>query len=102
MIAGGNARGKSELHRAGCSVTQSRGDVKESATERKPPLREGDLAHEARVKGCGKSAPVLQATGEAWQTPPGARPNRRAFEGGPSKALGLVAGDVEQSTSLDE
>ena len=102
MIAGGNAGGKSELHRAGCSVTRSRGDVKESATERRPPCEVGDLSHGVRVKGCGKSAPVFQATGEAWQTPPGARPNRRAFEGGPSKVLGLVAGGVEQSTSLDE
>jgi|GEM_PF-632809 hypothetical protein len=29
--------GKSELHRAGWSLTATRGDPKESATERKPP-----------------------------------------------------------------
>ncbi len=70
MIAGvfeiENAGGKSELHRAGCSVTRSRGDVKESATERKPPCKLVCLTYRVRVKGCGKSAPVLQATGEAW------------------------------------
>ena len=32
-----DAGGKSELHRAGCSVTRSRGDAKESATEKIPP-----------------------------------------------------------------
>jgi hypothetical protein len=31
------SRGKSEHHRAGCSITWSRGDVKESATESIPP-----------------------------------------------------------------
>ena len=41
-----------------------------------------------RVKRCGKSAPVLRVTGEAWQTPPGARPNRGALEGGPSELPG--------------
>ena len=70
MIAGvfeiKNAGGKSELHRAGCSVTRSRGDAKESATERKPPCELACLTPRVRVKGCGKSAPVLQATGEAW------------------------------------
>ncbi len=32
-----DARGKSELQRAGCSVTRSRGNAKESATEKIPP-----------------------------------------------------------------
>jgi len=32
------AGGKSEHLRAGCSITWSRGDVKESATESKPPM----------------------------------------------------------------
>ena len=32
-----DAGGKSELHRAGCFVTRSRGDAKESATEKIPP-----------------------------------------------------------------
>jgi len=46
------AGGKSELHRAGCWLTASRGDSQESATESKPPA-----ARSVRVKGCGKSAP---------------------------------------------
>jgi len=32
--------------------------------------------NEARVKRCGKSTPAELATGSAWKTPPGARPNR--------------------------
>jgi len=35
------ARGKSELRRAGCWVTPSKGDFKESATEIKPPVLTG-------------------------------------------------------------
>ncbi len=35
------AGGKSELHRAGCWLTASRGDSKESATENKPPASQG-------------------------------------------------------------
>src|SRR3989304_2660254 len=47
----------------------------------------------ARVKRCGKSAPAVRVTGPARQTPPGARPNRRASpregaKGGPPGALG--------------
>ena len=39
VIAGplSGAGGKSEHHRAGCSITWSHGDVKESATESIPP-----------------------------------------------------------------
>ncbi len=49
------ARGKSELQRARCWLTASRGDSKESATENKPPKSQfNDLV---RVKRCGKSAP---------------------------------------------
>jgi len=29
-----------------------------------------------RVKRWGKSPPAMQVTASAWQTPPGARPNR--------------------------
>jgi hypothetical protein len=47
------AGGKSELHRAGCWLTASRGDSQESATENKPPA-----ARQVRVKWCGKSAPL--------------------------------------------
>src|SRR5687767_7470719 len=50
--------GKSELHRAGCWLTASRGDLQESATESTPPIsrRESD-GDEARSNRCGKSAP---------------------------------------------
>jgi hypothetical protein len=58
--------GKSELQRAGCSVMRSRGDAKESATEKIPPSEIGvTQSHWVRVKRCGKSAPVLRVTGEA-------------------------------------
>ncbi len=50
----GVAGGKSELHRAGCWLTASRGDPQESATENKPPEVERPRV---RVKRCGKSAP---------------------------------------------
>jgi len=43
---------------------------------------------QVRVKRCGKSAPVPWVTREAWQTPPGARPNREALEDGPSELPG--------------
>ncbi len=41
MIAGPECRigGKSELHRAGWSLTATGGDPKESATEKIPPFR---------------------------------------------------------------
>ncbi len=42
------ARGKSELHRAGCWITSSGGDPKESATENRPPR--GCSVPEVRVK----------------------------------------------------
>ena len=43
MIAGPNGRtgGKSELHRAGWSLTATGGDPKESATEKIPPAYGG-------------------------------------------------------------
>ncbi len=37
----------------GCWVTPSEGDLKESATENKPPVIQ------VRVKRCGKSAPAF-------------------------------------------
>ena len=40
-LAAQAARGKSGLHRAGCWLTASRGDPKESATENKPPRKGG-------------------------------------------------------------
>jgi len=38
MVAVGNNRGKSEHRRAGCWVTPSEGNLKESATENTPPM----------------------------------------------------------------
>src|SRR4029077_20094441 len=48
----GARRGKSGLRRAGCWLTASRGDSRDSATENRPPAE-----RQARVKRCGKSAP---------------------------------------------
>ena len=45
--------------RAACRVTPGRGDAKESATEKRPPSR-GKRFGTARVKRCGKSAPLLR------------------------------------------
>src|SRR6266699_1065316 len=91
--------GKSGLHRAGCWITSSGGDPKESATENKPPgqcaprpdvacrYASGSMAARCtvvRVKRCGKRAPVPVVTLEAWYTTPGARPNREALPLGPT------------------
>ena len=53
----GAGGGKSELRRAGCRVTPGRRfrPATESATESKPPMAPSGA--QARVKGCGKSAP---------------------------------------------
>jgi hypothetical protein len=58
--------GKSEHHRTGRSITWSHGDVKESATESRPPVQIGFQFVPVRVKRCGKSAPVSRVTGKAW------------------------------------
>jgi len=72
----------------------------ESATENRPPR--ADFAGQydlfmaivlqsrrgVRVKRWGKSPPVAVVTRQAWQTPFGARPNRRTLEAGPAKVLG--------------
>lgn len=49
-------RGKSELHRAGCWVTPSRGDLKESATEtyRLDELCNYDFCRNAAFQGKGE------------------------------------------------
>jgi len=65
---GATCRGKSGLHRAGWSVTPTRGDPRESATENRPPA-----FALARVKRWGKSPPAPGVTRAARQTPPGAR-----------------------------
>jgi len=50
MIVGPGCRigGKSELHRAGWSLTATGGDPKESATEKIPPLLERGKGEMAR------------------------------------------------------
>ena len=60
----GREGGKSGLHRAGYSVTRSKGDLKESATENTQPTRLQESA--AMVKRRGKSSPVLLVTAVAW------------------------------------
>ena len=47
MVAGRNARGKSEHRRAGCRVIPGKGDFKESATER---YRESRAERDVRVE----------------------------------------------------
>lgn len=49
-------RGKSELHRAGCWLTASEGDLKESATE----INRRNALALARMERCGKSAPAAR------------------------------------------
>jgi hypothetical protein len=60
---------------AGCWLTASRGDSKESATENRPP---GVRATVRPGKGetVWQEHTALLVTGGARQTPPGARPNR--------------------------
>jgi hypothetical protein len=72
----GTNRGRSGLHRAGCWLTASRGDLQESATENRPPMAPPPGGAQVRVKRCGKSAPATGVTRPARQTPPGARSNR--------------------------
>ncbi len=93
MVARLRAGGKSELHRARRSVTQSPGDGKESATERETaPVFRGKgekvpaLAGLPEIPAEGKSSPVSWVTRAARKTPPGARPNRFRFERGPLKS----------------
>ena len=65
---------KVRARRAGCQVTPGGREPTESATESKPPKRSATAL--VRVKRCGKSAPRRWQHATAWQTPPGARPNR--------------------------
>ena len=51
-------RGKSGLQRVEWWITSTEGDLRESATESKPPLK-------VRVKRCGKSAPAVWVTKSA-------------------------------------
>src|SRR5947209_19854794 len=80
----GPRRGKSGLHRAGWSVTPTRGDSRDSATESRPP-------HRVR---CGKGETVVQETTSARGDPRGsANPTRlkasqEAVDGGPPELRG--------------
>ena len=65
-------RGRSGLRRAGWSVTPTRGDPRESATENRPPR---DLCPGVRVKRWCKRPPAPGVIRAARQTPPGARPS---------------------------
>ena len=63
--AWGDSRGRSGLRRAGWWVTPTRGNPRESATERKPPHRPSPEERKVRVKRWGKSPPVRRETGVA-------------------------------------
>ena len=65
-----SAGGKSGLHRTGWSITSTGREVRESATESRPPSGGGPSSRKfvdktrrsVRVKRCGKSAPAAEAT----------------------------------------
>ena len=59
-LAGRAVGGKSELRRAGCRVTPGRRKATESAAESRPPMASLHRGAQARVKGCGKSAPGVR------------------------------------------
>jgi len=52
-----------------CRITSGGGDPRDSATENKPPVQEGNLPRE-RAKRCGKSAP------RPWQQGRQGKPHR--------------------------
>ncbi len=70
-------RGKSGLHETRVAGNARRAAIRGgSGTVPQRVYRRWRETLQARVKGCGKSAPGRLVTGSAWQTPPGARPNR--------------------------
>ena len=77
--------GKSGLHRTGRSVTPTRGDPRESATEMTPPMARGSQGQrdQVRVKSWGKSPRATAGRPAARQAPPGASSNRDIVESGP-------------------
>ena len=85
----GNAR------RGWARVAKLWSGFRESATESRPLIP--DLFGTARVKGCGKSAPRAPATAAAWQTPPGARPNRGGMQAGSRTGLRVDFGPRPQN-----
>src|SRR5690242_8000813 len=56
-------------------VTPAGGDPRESATESRPPMLASRAGKGERVR---QERTAGLVTGPAWQTPPGARPNRGA------------------------
>ena len=52
-----------------CQLTAGGGNLRDSATENKPP-------YQGKVKRCGKSTPAKLVTASAWKTPLGARLSR--------------------------
>ena len=97
------ARGKSGLHEtrvAGNARRRAFGGARESATESKPPMAPRKRGAQARVKGCGKSAPGR------WQQGPHGKPHPeqgrigvscRKAGGFRAERPGLAARAVEQS-----
>ena len=65
LVQGEESPGSTETR---CRVTPGGGDLRESATESKPPVKNELALGLARVKGCGKSAPRLRQRG--WQGKP--------------------------------
>src|SRR3954454_181339 len=70
-------RGKSGHHRAGWSVTPTRGNPRESATENTPPTSAAGTSVAGRQGGNGAvRAHRRRGDAAARQTPPDARPSR--------------------------
>ena len=97
-------RGKSGLHETRVAGNARRRGVfglcvRESATESRPltGCQAFGFGPAARVKGCGKSAPRAPATAAAWQTPPGARPNRGGMQAGSRTGLRVDFGPRPQN-----
>jgi hypothetical protein len=75
----------------GRSVTPTRGNPRESATETTRPMARPHVSRaQAKVKWCGNSAPAPRRRGASGQTPSGARPSRTADPArrGPGRSQG--------------
>ncbi len=71
-------RGKSGLRGARWWVTPTARVERVGKVPQKTNRRWRLVSSTVRVKRRGKSSPAIRATGPAWQTPPGARPNKGA------------------------
>jgi hypothetical protein len=65
-----------------CRLIAGGGDPRESATESKP-LTVAYGRRQCKGERVGQEPTARLATGAAWQTPPGARPNRDGARGNP-------------------